>query len=117
MKVGKLYLLEARLEVLAESRRGRSESYRSHIAHSKVLRGEATSVAHPDYQVMPLADLLACSVDELNRAGVDEKRLRRAGVERHLAEAVQRGDPRDEAEFVALSVLVPRLREYAEGVC
>ncbi|TFZ00667.1 hypothetical protein EZ313_19645 [Ramlibacter henchirensis] len=115
MDIDKLYRLEAHLEVLGEARRGRAEAYRNRIAASRALRTEATIAAHPEYQVMSLADLAARPSDELKQAGVDESLLRRAAVERHLADAIMRGDPRDEEEFVALSALVPRLRDYAMG--
>lgn len=115
MDIAKLYRLEAQLEVLAEARRGRHHSYRNRIAVSRELRNEAIAGADHHYQTMSLAELVAKSDEELTAAAVDVKVLRRAAVERHMADAIQRGDPQGDEEFAALSALVPRLRDYAAG--
>lgn len=113
MDLEKLYRLEAEFELMANARRARTETYRSRIEMSKALRAEAVADAHPDYQAKPLAELLTLTSDKLEEAGVDEKKLRRAAIERHLADGVQRGDPMDEKHFAALSTLLPKLRDHA----
>jgi hypothetical protein len=109
----KLHRMEAELARMADARRSRSERYTQHITRSKELRAEAVRHGDPDFQTMPLNDLLAISDEELIAAGVDARTLRRAALERRLAEDERRTVPGEEAEFAALSTLVRACRAYA----
>lgn len=109
----KLRRLEAHVARIGDARRVRGERYREHVTRSKALRTDAVYQAHPEFQTLSLNELLAVTDHELHEAGVDTKMLRRAALERRLAEDELRTNPQEEAEFAALSTLARNCRIYA----
>jgi hypothetical protein len=112
MDTMKLLKMEARHDYLAGLLRAGRDSYRTRIESSKYLRSEAVALAEPEAQTMTLQALLALTDDQLAAAGVEVVTLRRAGIERHLADGVLQTDPAINAEFAALSTLLPKLRNH-----
>lgn len=109
----KLLRIEAQFDRLNDERKARHDRYSARIARSKGLRGEAVWNALPEVQTMSLAELLMLGEDELRDAGVDGATLRRAALERRMADEELRGNRAGDADYTALGQLVTNLRKYA----